>query len=146
MANQWIFKSESYDNCNCSVSYGCQFNEPTTHGNCQFAYVGTIVEGHFNGTPLAGMNWRCFAFPRRNSGGKRQAPDHYRRAGGRGSADCSRNDYLGRGMRVTQQSFLRFRFLMLGVFRDTVPADRSRGEPQAQNREGGHPKCHEECR
>lgn len=54
---QWEFKSHSYDNCNCSVSCGCQFNEPTTHGNCHFAYVGTIVKGHFNDTPLTGLNW-----------------------------------------------------------------------------------------
>jgi len=57
MPDQWEFMSYTYDNCNCSVSCGCQFNEPTTHGNCQFAYVGTIVEGHFNDTPLAGLNW-----------------------------------------------------------------------------------------
>ncbi len=57
MTDNWEFKSHTYDNCNCSVSCGCQFNEPTTHGNCQFAYVGTVVEGHFNGTPLAGLNW-----------------------------------------------------------------------------------------
>jgi hypothetical protein len=57
MTDQWLFKSESYDNCNCSVSCGCQFNEPTTHGSCHFAYVGTVVEGHFNDTPLAGLNW-----------------------------------------------------------------------------------------
>jgi hypothetical protein len=55
MTDQWEFMSHTYDNCNCSVSCGCQFNEPTTHGNCQFAYVGTIVEGHFNDTPLAGL-------------------------------------------------------------------------------------------
>ena len=57
MSDQWEFKSHTYDNCNCSVSCGCQFNEPTTHGNCYFAYVGTIVDGHFNDTPLAGLNW-----------------------------------------------------------------------------------------
>jgi hypothetical protein len=57
MTDNWTFKSHTYDNCNCSVSCGCQFNEPTTHGSCLFAYVGTIVEGHFNGTPLAGLNW-----------------------------------------------------------------------------------------
>jgi hypothetical protein len=39
------------------VSCGCQFNEPTTHGSCLFNYVGTVIEGHFNGTPLAGLNW-----------------------------------------------------------------------------------------
>ena len=57
MPDHWEFESHTYDNCNCSVSCGCQFNEPTTHGSCLFAYVGTVVEGHFNGTPLAGLNW-----------------------------------------------------------------------------------------
>ena len=75
MSDQWVFKSETYDNCNCSVSCGCQFNEPTTHGNCQFAYVGTIVEGHFNATPLAGLNWALLCrFPGEiaEGNGKRQ--------------------------------------------------------------------------
>lgn len=57
MPDTWEFKSHTYDNCNCSVSCGCQFNQPTTHGNCHFAYVGSVVDGHFNGTPLAGLNW-----------------------------------------------------------------------------------------
>ena len=57
MPDNWEFKSHTYDNCNCSVSCGCQFNEPSTHGNCLFAYVGTVVEGHFNGTPLADLKW-----------------------------------------------------------------------------------------
>ena len=57
MPDNWEFKSQTYDNCNCSVSCGCQFNEPTTHGSCQFAYVGTVIEGHFNNTPLSGLNW-----------------------------------------------------------------------------------------
>jgi hypothetical protein len=26
MADQWLFKSETYDNCNCAVNCGCQFN------------------------------------------------------------------------------------------------------------------------
>jgi hypothetical protein len=57
MADQWLFKSETYDNCNCAVNCGCQFNLPSTHGFCQSAFVGEVVEGHFNGTPLAGLNW-----------------------------------------------------------------------------------------
>jgi hypothetical protein len=75
MADQWLFKSETYDNCNCSVSCGCQFNEPTTHGNCQFTYVGTVVEGHFNDTPITGLNWALLCkFPGEIDGGngKRQ--------------------------------------------------------------------------
>ncbi len=57
MADQWILKSEAYDNCNCAINCGCQFNLPSTHGYCQSAYVATVVEGHFNDTPLAGLNW-----------------------------------------------------------------------------------------
>ncbi len=75
MSDQWEFKSHTYDNCNCSVSCGCQFNEPSTNGNCQFAYVGTIVEGHFNDTPLAGLNWALLCiFPDEiaEGNGKRQ--------------------------------------------------------------------------
>ena len=57
MQEQWLFKSETYDNCNCAVNCGCQFNLPSTYGFCQTAFVGAVVEGHFNGTPLAGLNW-----------------------------------------------------------------------------------------
>lgn len=75
MPDQWEFKSHTYDNCNCSISCGCQFNEPTTHGNCHFAYTGTVVDGHFNGTPLAGLNWSLIClFPNEiaEGNGKRQ--------------------------------------------------------------------------
>ena len=57
MQDQWLFKSETYDNCNCAMNCGCQFNLPSTHGYCQTAFVGTVVAGNFNDTPLAGLNW-----------------------------------------------------------------------------------------
>jgi len=57
MTDKWLFKSETYDNCNCAINCGCQFNLPTTYGKCESAYVGEIVEGHFNGTPLDGLRW-----------------------------------------------------------------------------------------
>ncbi len=57
MQDQWAFKSETYDNCNCAINCGCQFNLPSTYGYCQSAFVGNIVEGHFDDTPLAGLNW-----------------------------------------------------------------------------------------
>ena len=57
MNDRWLFKSETYDNCNCAVNCGCQYNIPSTYGFCHFAYVGSIVDGHFNDTPLAGLNW-----------------------------------------------------------------------------------------
>src|SRR5260370_2155128 len=57
MTDQWLFKSETYDNCNCQITCGCQFNLPSTNGYCQSAYIAHIVEGHFNDTPLVGLNW-----------------------------------------------------------------------------------------
>lgn len=57
MVDQWVFKSETYDNCNCAVNCGCQFNLPSTHGYCQTAFTGEVVEGHFNETPLSGLKW-----------------------------------------------------------------------------------------
>jgi hypothetical protein len=75
MADQWLFKSETYDNCNCSVNCGCQFNLPSTRGYCQSAFVGNIVEGHFNDTPLAGLNWAAlYKWPGeiKDGNGKRQ--------------------------------------------------------------------------
>jgi hypothetical protein len=57
VADRWLFKSETYDNCSCAVNCGCQFNLPSTHGYCQSAFVGNIVEGHFNDIPLARLKW-----------------------------------------------------------------------------------------
>jgi hypothetical protein len=57
MSDKWQFKSETYDNCNCAINCGCQFNLPSTHGNCESAFIGNVVDGWFNGTSLAGLNW-----------------------------------------------------------------------------------------
>ncbi len=75
MADQWLFKSETYANCNCAVNCGCQFNLPSTHGHCQSAFVGKIVEGHFNDKPLVGLNWAAlYKWPGeiKDGDGKRQ--------------------------------------------------------------------------
>jgi hypothetical protein len=75
MRDEWLFKSETYDNCNCAVNCGCQFNLPSTHGYCQSAFVGNIVEGHFNDAPLAGLNWAAlYKWPGeiKDGDGKRQ--------------------------------------------------------------------------
>jgi len=75
MADQWLFKSETYDNCNCAINCGCQFNLPSTHGYCQSAFIGHIVEGYFNDTPLVGLNWAAlYKWPGeiRDGSGKRQ--------------------------------------------------------------------------
>src|SRR5262245_46045864 len=57
MSDQWLFKSETHDNCNCAMNCGCQFNLPSTHGYCQSTFIGNIVEGQFNDAPIVGMNW-----------------------------------------------------------------------------------------
>ncbi len=64
MSDQWLFKSETYDNCNCAVNCGCQFNLPSTHGYCQSAFIGTIVEGHFK-RPLQVVPFKSGARSRR---------------------------------------------------------------------------------
>lgn len=75
MSDTWLFKSETYDNCVCAVNCGCQFNVPSTHGYCQSAFVGQVVEGHFNATPLAGLKWAAlYKWPGeiKEGNGKRQ--------------------------------------------------------------------------
>jgi len=57
MSDEWLFKSETYDNCNCEINCGCQFNLPSTHGDCQSAFIGDVIDGHFNDTPLTGLSW-----------------------------------------------------------------------------------------
>ncbi len=75
MKDQWLFKSETYDNCNCEINCGCQFNLPSTHGFCQSAYTGQIVDGYFNSTPLTGLKWSAiYQWPGeiKDGNGKRQ--------------------------------------------------------------------------
>lgn len=75
MPDRWIFKSETYDNCNCAINCGCQFNLPSTHGFCQSAFIGRIVEGHFNNLKIDGLNWAgLFKWPGEiaDGNGKRQ--------------------------------------------------------------------------
>ncbi len=57
MSDRWLFKSETYDNCNCEINCGCQFNLPSTHGYCQSAFIGRVVEGYFNETSITDLHW-----------------------------------------------------------------------------------------
>ncbi len=75
MSDRWRFKSETYDNCNCAVNCGCQFNMPSTHGYCQSAFVGSLIEGHFNDISLTGLHWAAlYKWPAeiKDGHGKRQ--------------------------------------------------------------------------
>ena len=57
MADQWHFYSETFGNCNCAANCGCQFNQPSTHGFCQFVEGGHIRDGKLNDVDLSGLNW-----------------------------------------------------------------------------------------
>lgn len=57
MPDQWTIRGLEYGNCNCDWGCPCQFNAPTTYGNCEAVTGGHIAEGHFNDTRLDGLNW-----------------------------------------------------------------------------------------
>ncbi len=57
MTNNWMIKSHTFGNCNCTANCGCQFNLPSTNGFCQFVEAGHLVEGHYEDISLAGLNW-----------------------------------------------------------------------------------------
>ncbi len=57
MADQWMVRGVEYGNCNCAYGCPCQFNSPTTNGNCEAVVTGHIDEGHFGDTKLDGLNW-----------------------------------------------------------------------------------------
>ena len=57
MADQWMVRGVEYGNCNCAYGCPCQFNSPTTNGNCEAVVSGHIEEGHFGDTKLDGLNW-----------------------------------------------------------------------------------------
>ena len=57
MADQWMVRGVEYGNCNCAYGCPCQFNSPTTNGNCEAVVTGHIEEGHFGDTKLDGLNW-----------------------------------------------------------------------------------------
>ncbi len=57
MADKWTVRGVEYSNCNCAYGCPCQFNAPTTYGNCEAVVTGHIEEGHFGDTKLDGLNW-----------------------------------------------------------------------------------------
>jgi len=57
MANQWTIRGVEYGNCNCDYGCPCQFNSPTTHGNCEGVLAGHIGEGHHGDTRLDGLDF-----------------------------------------------------------------------------------------
>ena len=62
MADQWMVRGVEYNNCNCAYGCPCQFNAPSTNGNCKFVVGGHIEEGYFNDTQLDGLNFAMRAY------------------------------------------------------------------------------------
>ena len=57
MATDWMLRGVSYGNCNCDYGCPCQFNAPTTHGNCEGVEAAHIEEGYHGDIRLDGLNW-----------------------------------------------------------------------------------------
>ncbi|MEN8181085.1 MAG: DUF1326 domain-containing protein [Myxococcota bacterium] len=57
MPDQWMLRGQEFANCNCDWGCPCQFNAPATHGFCEAATGGHIVEGNFNDVSLDGLNF-----------------------------------------------------------------------------------------
>ncbi len=55
MSDKWTIRGKEFSNCNCAYGCPCQFNSPTTHGNCEAIGSLEIEEGHFNDTRLDGL-------------------------------------------------------------------------------------------
>ena len=57
MEDRWTIRGRAFGNCNCNWGCPCQFNAPTSHGNCQGVLSGIIDEGHFNDVSLDGLRY-----------------------------------------------------------------------------------------
>ena len=57
MSVQWTLRGKEYANCNCDYGCPCQFNSPTTHGNCEGVVTGHVDEGNFGDVRLDGLDW-----------------------------------------------------------------------------------------
>ncbi len=62
MDSQWMMRGVEYSNCNCDWGCPCQFNAPTTYGNCEAVASGHIEEGYFDDTRLDGLNWAMLLY------------------------------------------------------------------------------------
>ncbi|MGV6808108.1 MAG: DUF1326 domain-containing protein [bacterium] len=57
MSDNWMIRGTSLGSCNCDWGCPCQFNSPSTHGQCQFASGGHIEEGYLGDVRIDGLNW-----------------------------------------------------------------------------------------
>lgn len=57
MSDKWMIKGVEFSNCNCNYGCPCQFNAPTTYGNCEAVASVMIEKGYFNETVLDGLSF-----------------------------------------------------------------------------------------
>lgn len=57
MSDNWMIRGTSLGSCNCDWGCPCQFNSPSTHGQCQFASGGYIEEGYLDQIKLDNLHW-----------------------------------------------------------------------------------------
>ncbi len=57
MAVQWMIRGLEFNNSNCAWGCPCQFNSPSTYGNCEAVAAGHIEEGYYGDTRLDGLDW-----------------------------------------------------------------------------------------
>ena len=62
MADRWMIRGPEYSNCNCAWGCPCQFNSPSTYGNCEAVSSGHIEEGYFNDVDLSGLNFMMLLY------------------------------------------------------------------------------------
>jgi hypothetical protein len=55
MSDRWTLRGKEFSNCNCAYGCPCQFNSPTTYGNCEAIGSLEIEEGNFNDIRLDGL-------------------------------------------------------------------------------------------
>ena len=53
----WMIRGVEYGNCSCNYGCPCQFNAPSTHGNCEGFASGHIEEGNHGDTRLDGLDF-----------------------------------------------------------------------------------------
>ena len=57
MSDKWVIHGAEFANCNCDYGCPCQFNAPSTYGNCQAVVSVLIDEGSFNDIRLDGLSF-----------------------------------------------------------------------------------------
>jgi len=53
---EWHIKGDWFDECTCNSPCPCTFAQAPTGNHCEVLWAYRITEGHWGGTPMAGLN------------------------------------------------------------------------------------------